>query len=75
MALSRLMNQKELAEYLGYDERTLEYWRRVGKGPAFIRPGGHVRYRESTVDKLVDEMERETAAKAETKTDPRKAAA
>lgn len=71
MALSRLMTQKELAEYLGYEERTIEYWRRVGKGPAFIRPGGHVRYRESAVDKWVDGMEQELAAEAAGKSDSR----
>lgn len=39
------------ARYLGLPPRTLEQWRYLGRGPAFVKLGDrHVRYRKSDVD-------------------------
>ena len=39
------LNQKQLAEYWGISERTLERWRSIGWGPRFIKIGVRVVYR------------------------------
>ncbi len=53
------MNQKQLAEYWGISERTLERWRSIGWGPKFVKIGGRVLYRvedilEYEVEHLAD---------------------
>lgn len=56
MGAVKHLTTEELAERLGGDEeervsvRTLEDWRHDGKGPAFIRVGGKVRYRLKDVE-------------------------
>jgi excisionase family DNA binding protein len=44
--MHRLLNQREVAEYLRLSERTLERWRVCGGGPAFTKLGKRVLYRE-----------------------------
>lgn len=39
-----LASPKQLAEFLGRPEGTLKQWRYHGRGPAYIKTGGHVRY-------------------------------
>ena len=41
-----LLNQRQAAEYLCLSERTLERWRVSGDGPAFVKLGRRVAYRE-----------------------------
>lgn len=39
------LNQKQLADYWGISQRTLERWRSIGWGPTFLKIGGRVIYR------------------------------
>ncbi|MEW7978437.1 MAG: helix-turn-helix domain-containing protein [Candidatus Sedimenticola endophacoides] len=39
------INQKQLADYWGISQRTLERWRALGLGPLFLKIGGRVVYR------------------------------
>lgn len=39
------LNQKELARRWNISHRTLERWRYIGQGPAFLKLGGRVLYR------------------------------
>ncbi|WP_087868384.1 helix-turn-helix transcriptional regulator [Bathymodiolus platifrons methanotrophic gill symbiont] len=43
------INQKQLANYWGISERTLERWRGIGYGPVFIKIGGRVIYRQEDI--------------------------
>ncbi|OBY30498.1 helix-turn-helix transcriptional regulator [Mycolicibacter kumamotonensis] len=45
----RLLTTKDLAEETGQASQTLIEWRRLGKGPKFLRMGRSIRYRESDV--------------------------
>lgn len=48
-----LMLPEEVAAQLRCDERTLANWRSQGKGPAYLKVGGLVRYRDSDVKKYL----------------------
>jgi predicted DNA-binding transcriptional regulator AlpA len=52
-----LLTPHELAKLVGYSPRSLEQWRRSGRGPQFIRVSGHqgVRYSTSAVRRWLDE--------------------
>jgi excisionase family DNA binding protein len=41
----RHLTPRELAERLRCSIRTIERWRRCGKGPAYLKAGGRVLYR------------------------------
>ena len=43
--LPRHLTQAELAERWQFSERTLDRWRVLGKGPAWLRLNGRIRYR------------------------------
>lgn len=44
------LTETELAEYWGRTTRTLQLWRKTGKGPRFIRLGnGNILYREEDI--------------------------
>jgi excisionase family DNA binding protein len=45
-----LATRRDVAEYLGIPEGTVEQWGSRGHGPAYIRVGRHVRYRWSDID-------------------------
>jgi predicted site-specific integrase-resolvase len=45
-----LLPPPDVGELLSVSERTLEYWRYQGRGPAFVRVGKRVRYRLSDVE-------------------------
>jgi excisionase family DNA binding protein len=49
-AQGRLLTPEDVAELLGISERTLEFWRYQGRGPAFLRVGKRVRYRPTDVE-------------------------
>lgn len=55
-----LATPAEVAAFLGGDfsEKTLANWRSAGKGPKFLKVGGLVRYRWSSVNAWVDEQSR-----------------
>lgn len=46
----RHFNQIELADRWGISERTLERWRWLGEGPAYLKIGGRVVYRLEDVE-------------------------
>lgn len=41
---------KQLSERWGLSTGTLDHWRRYGKGPLFMKIGGHVLYRLSDIE-------------------------
>lgn len=43
------MTTEEVAEFLGLSPATLETWRTLGKGPAFVKPGRRIFYLRSDV--------------------------
>lgn len=44
------INQKQLARRWDMSHRTLEKWRWLGQGPAFLKIGGHVIYAMADVE-------------------------
>lgn len=44
------LRQRELAARWRVSERALERWRWTGKGPAYVKIGGAVRYRLSDIE-------------------------
>ncbi len=50
IAVSPLMDSREIAAYLKVSESTLSRWRSAGQGPPFLRLGGIARYRIDAVD-------------------------
>lgn len=51
----RLLSKNELADYLGIPHRTVDEWRRRGRGPRGVRVGKHVRYRLADVDAYLEQ--------------------
>lgn len=49
IAVSPLMNSREVAAYLRVSESTLSRWRTEHKGPPHLRVGGIARYRHDAV--------------------------
>lgn len=60
-AMPVLLTARQVSEYLGVPTSTLANWRYQGRGPAFVRLGGHVRYRARDV---TDWINRQLANKA-----------
>lgn len=52
--LPRLMDQRDLANYLGKSTAWCERARWAGEGPRFIKLGRHVRYRADDVLAWID---------------------
>ncbi|HIJ43354.1 MAG: helix-turn-helix domain-containing protein [Rhodospirillales bacterium] len=46
----RHLNQIELAERWNISKRTLERWRWIGEGPAYLKIGGRVVYRLEDIE-------------------------
>lgn len=55
---NQLLTPAELAEYLSTTTANLAQLRYLGKGPAFIKAGRSIRYRESDVQAWLDENTR-----------------
>ena len=74
LALTDLMTPIDVSEYLGIPAGTLANWRYLGRGPAFLRVGRHVRYRAVDVTAWVDEQLNDRARQSAPATDrgPRK---
>jgi hypothetical protein len=49
-SLDYLGSTREGAEYVGNSERAWIRWRGQGKGPAYVRVGGQIRYRKRDID-------------------------
>jgi excisionase family DNA binding protein len=45
----RLLTPTEVAEMLGIPDRTLDQWRYLRRGPAFVKIGRHARYHPEDV--------------------------
>ncbi|WP_083632953.1 helix-turn-helix transcriptional regulator [Chromohalobacter japonicus] len=58
VTLPRLMNQRDLAAYLGKSTAWCERARWAGEGPKFIKLGRHVRYRADDVLAWIEEQAR-----------------
>lgn len=58
VTLPRLMNQRDLAQYLGKSTAWCERARWAGEGPRFIKLGRHVRYRADDVLAWIEEQAR-----------------
>jgi Helix-turn-helix domain len=53
---SDMLPEDAASDYLGdVPERTLRQWRYLGKGPAYVKVGRHVRYLRSDLDAFVAE--------------------
>lgn len=50
----RLLSGRDLSDMIGVPERTLDQWRYIGKGPAWLKIGRHVRYRRADVEQWLD---------------------
>lgn len=51
-----LLRSEAVAEYLDVALATLEKWRNAGRGPAHVRIGRLVRYRQSDLDRWLREQ-------------------
>lgn len=60
--LDNLLTPPALAKGLDVTERTLSEWRITGRGPAFIRLGKTVRYRQSAVETWLLSQERQSTS-------------
>lgn len=49
-----LLSTPRAAEYMGLSNRTLEEWRRHGKGPRHMKVGRLVRYDPADLDAFLD---------------------
>lgn len=47
--MESLLTPRQLADRTGVPESTLAQWRYLGRGPAYIKAGQHVRYRPADV--------------------------
>jgi hypothetical protein len=45
-----LMRPAAASQYVDTSERTLEQWRYLGRGPAYVKVGKAVRYRKADLD-------------------------
>ena len=58
---SRWLSPAETSVYIGLPERTLEQYRREGRGPLFSRVGKHVRYNSHDIDIWMRRLQNGTA--------------
>ena len=63
-ALMKLLNTHQAAQVLNEPEGTLRYWRCAGKGPAYIKLAGRVRYDEADVIAYVNANKRIPSVRA-----------
>lgn len=49
-----LLKEQEAADLLKMSARTLQGWRMVGRGPAYVRAGRSIRYRQADIVHWVD---------------------
>lgn len=50
---SILLTEHEVAALLALSHRTLQRWRWLGQGPAFVKLGGAVRYERSEIERFI----------------------
>jgi excisionase family DNA binding protein len=61
LVVAETLSTLEAAEYLGWPAETLRKWRQLGTGPRYVKAGNHVRYRKATLDRWLEQREREAA--------------
>ena len=49
----KFLKEAEVAEMFNVSKRTLQEWRRSGKGPRHFKLGGMIRYRPKDIDKYL----------------------
>jgi hypothetical protein len=65
MTLPKLLTPEEVAAYLGLEQvRTLADWRLRRMGPAYLKCGRAVRYREADIIAWMDAQAKQTAGAA-----------
>jgi hypothetical protein len=57
--LDELLTPSDVRVYLGVPLGTLANWRYLGRGPAYLRVGRHVRYRQSAIAAWTESLSRE----------------
>jgi predicted site-specific integrase-resolvase len=55
---AELLTPAELANENKIPEKTLAQWRYLGRGPRYLKIGGHVRYRRTDVEAWLASCER-----------------
>lgn len=61
--IPQYLNEKEVAQVTGFKLPTLRNWRFLGKGPAYVKPGGRaVRYPREAVIKFMETIHVEPEA-------------
>jgi hypothetical protein len=68
-AAGALLTEIETAQLLGISPRTLQNWRRGGRGPVHVRIGGLVRYTPQDVEAFIARGRSTSAATTEAKSD------
>lgn len=58
VTMDELLTASDVARTLGLSTGTLANWRSIGMGPAFVKVGGRVRYRASSVNTWLVDQER-----------------
>jgi sarcosine oxidase delta subunit len=59
---SDLFMPDEAASYLRSNPRTLERWRTVGGGPAYVKVGRRVAYSRASLDRYIEQQTRRNTA-------------
>ena len=54
MEMNRMFDEKQAAEFLGCSVAALQKWRLLRKGPAYVKVGRLVRYRETDLIAYLD---------------------
>ena len=54
--MKKMMTVDELADLLGVPRLTIYAWRTKGTGPVGVRVGKYLRFRESDVERWLEEM-------------------
>ena len=57
------LNVYQLSKRWGLSTGTLDHWRRYGKGPRFLKIGGHVLYRLCDIRAYEEQQVRQTTVK------------
>lgn len=62
MTDERFLTTEEVSKILSVSHKTLELWRRLGKGPPWHKLGRTVRYKESELSEWVRNQRQDGAA-------------
>ncbi len=62
--MSNIKSLKDTAAALGVSESTLNKWRVSGFGPAFVKMGSRVYYREQDIAAFIDQNVRTSTSEA-----------